>query len=446
MTNSREIAMEILMDIHQNNAYSNKSIERHLNSSISFQDENLIRELVYGVIENKIYIDYILAKASSVKMKKIHKNIIEILRTGIYQIGFMDRIPESAAVNEAVKLAKKYGHKGTIGFVNGVLRSIVREKEKFMKIDKNNMTKYISIKYSHPEYMVKRWIDEFGIEFTEDLCKSNNEKPLLNIRVNTLKISKDELMKKLLHLGYEIEEGKYAADCLIVSNPIRITQIEEFKEGLFTIQDESSMLVGQIMNPPKGSLVLDICAAPGGKSSHLAQLMNNKGKIISRDIYDHKIELMEENVKRLGVKNVEIELYDALELDKKLIDKVDYCLIDAPCSGLGLIRRKPEIKFNRSEDDILSLIQLQKNIINIAKQYVKKGGFLVYSTCTIENKENICLIKDFLLENSNYELVSLEENFSNSANLDTLNKGYIQLYPNIHNTDGFFIAKMIRSL
>ncbi len=446
MTNSREIAMEILMDIHQNNAYSNKSIERHLNSSISFQDENLIRELVYGVIENKIYIDYILAKASSVKMKKIHKNIIEILRTGIYQIGFMDRIPESAAVNEAVKLAKKYGHKGTIGFVNGVLRSIVREKEKFMKIDKNNMTKYISIKYSHPEYMVKRWIDEFGIEFTEDLCKSNNEKPLLNIRVNTLKISKDELMKKLLHLGYEIEEGKYAADCLIVSNPIRITQIEEFKEGLFTIQDESSMLVGQIMNPPKGSLVLDICAAPGGKSSHLAQLMNNKGKIISRDIYDHKIELMEENVKRLGVKNVEIELYDALELDKKLIDKVDYCLIDAPCSGLGLIRRKPEIKFNRSEDDILSLIQLQKNIINIAKQYVKKGGFLVYSTCTIENKENISLIKDFLLENSNYELVSLEENFSNSANLDTLNKGYIQLYPNIHNTDGFFIAKMIRSL
>lgn len=446
MNNSREIAMEILVDINKNQAYSNKSIDRHLNKSISSQDENLIRELVYGVLENKIYIDYILSKASSIKIKKIHFQIIEILRTAIYQIVFMDRIPESAAVNEAVKLAKKYGHKGTIGFVNGVLRSIVREKEKFMKIDTKDMVKYMSIRYSYQEYMVKRWIDAFGVEFTESLCKSNNEKPFLNIRVNTLKTSKEKLMERLNDQGYNAYEAKYASDCIIVKNPIRITEIDEFKDGFFTIQDESSILVGQIINPKEDSLVLDICAAPGGKSTHLAQLMNNTGKVISRDIYDHKIDLIKENAIRLGIKNIESQLYDALTLDEEYKDKVDYCLLDAPCSGLGLIRRKPEIKFNRSEEDIDDLIELQKKIINIAKQYVKVGGTLVYSTCTIENKENILLIKEFLKENNNFELTSLEDNFHNTEDLETLDQGYIQLYPNIHGTDGFFIAKMIRRL
>lgn len=446
MNNSREIAMEILVDINKNQAYSNKSIDRHLNKSISSQDENLIRELVYGVLENKIYMDYILSKASSIKIKKIHFQIIEILRTAIYQIVFMDRIPESAAVNEAVKLAKKYGHKGTIGFVNGVLRSIVREKEKFMKIDTKDMVKYMSIRYSYQEYMVKRWIDEFGVEFTESLCKSNNEKPFLNIRVNTLKTSKEKLMERLNDQGYNAYEAKYASDCIIVKNPIRITEIDEFKDGFFTIQDESSILVGQIINPKEDSLVLDICAAPGGKSTHLAQLMNNTGKVISRDIYDHKIDLIKENAIRLGIKNIESQLYDALTLDEEYKDKVDYCLLDAPCSGLGLIRRKPEIKFNRSEEDIDDLIELQKKIINIAKQYVKVGGTLVYSTCTIENKENILLIKEFLKENNNFELTSLEDNFHNTEDLETLDQGYIQLYPNIHGTDGFFIAKMIRRL
>lgn len=438
--------MEILIDIHKNNAYSNKSIERHLNNVISSQDENLVRELVYGVLENQIYIDYILSKASKIKIKKIHYKIIEILRTAIYQIGFMDRIPESAAVNEAVKLAKKYGHKGTIGFVNGVLRSIVREKQKFMTIDVDDKVKYIAIKYSHPEYLVKRWIEEFGPEFAESLCKTNNEKPFLNIRVNTLKTTKEELMEKLKANNYDVEEGKYAVDCIIIKNPVRITEIDEFKEGLLTIQDESSMLVGQIIDPKEDSLILDVCAAPGGKSTHLAQLMNNTGKIISRDIYDHKIDQINENTKRLGINSIEAQIYDALDFDEDLINKVDCCLLDAPCSGLGLIRRKPEIKYNRSEEDILNLVQLQKKIINRAKLYVKVGGILVYSTCTIENNENIILIKEFLKNNTNFKLVSLEDKIQNKENLETLEQGYIQLFPNIHNTDGFFIAKMVREV
>lgn len=446
MSNSREITMEILVDINKNGAYSNKAIDRHLNKSISSQDENLIRELVYGVLENKIYIDYILSKASKIRVKKIHFQIIEILRTAIYQIIFMDKIPDSAAVNEAVNLAKKFGHKGTIGFVNGVLRSIVREKDSFANIDIKDKAKYIATKYSHQEYMVKRWIKEYGEDFAEDLCISNNQRPLLNIRVNTLKITKENLLNRLEDMDYDVLEAKYAKDCLIIRNPFRITETEEFKKGYFTIQDESSILVGQITNPKKGSLILDVCAAPGGKSTHLAQLMNNKGKILSRDIYDHKIDLIKDNIKRLGVSNIEVQIYDALKLDENLISKVDYCIVDAPCSGLGLIRRKPEIKMNRSEDDISNLIDLQKQIINIAKQYVKVGGILVYSTCTIEPEENINLIREFLQENSSFKLVNIEDEFSCKENLDTLKEGYIQLFPNIHGTDGFFIAKMIREL
>ncbi len=446
MTNSREITMEILIDIHKNGAYSNKAIERHLNKSMSSQDENLIRELVYGVLENKIYIDYIISKASKIRIKKIHFQIIEILRTGIYQIVFMDRIPHSAAVNEAVNLAKKYGHKGTIGYVNGILRAIVRDKETFTKIDNKDRVKYLSTKYSYQEYMVKRWIKEFGEEFTENLCKSNNEKPLLNIRVNTIKITKEKLQKRLENMGLDIIEAKYAKDCLIVKNPFRITETQEFKKGLFTIQDQSSILVGQITNPKENSLILDLCAAPGGKSTHLAQLMNNTGKIISRDIYDHKISLIQENIKRLGVKNIETEIANALELDENLVNKVDYCLVDAPCSGLGLIRRKPEIKINRNEEDIYTLVKLQKEIINIAKEYVKVGGILIYSTCTIEPEENILLIQGFLKENTNFKLINIENELDYKEKLDTLKDGYIQLFPNIHNTDGFFIAKMIREL
>lgn len=446
MLNSREIAMEILVDINKNGAYSSKSIDRHLNKSISLQDENLIRELVYGVLENKIYIDYIISKASKIRIKKIHYQIIEILRTAVYQIVFMDKIPDSAAVNEAVNLAKKFGHKGTIGYVNGVLRTIVRDKENFTTIDIKDKAKYLSTKYSHQEYMIKRWIKEFGEEFTENLCISNNEKPLLNIRVNTLKITKEVLLNRLKAMDYDVLEAKYAKDCLIIKNPFRITGTEEFKKGYFTIQDESSILVGQIANPKEDSLILDLCAAPGGKSTHLAQLLNNRGKIISRDIYDHKIQLIRDNIKRLGVKNIEVEIFDALKLDKNLISKVDYCLVDAPCSGLGLIRRKPEIKMNKSEDDIYNLRKLQKQIINIAKQYVKIGGILLYSTCTIEPEENILLIREFLAENTNFKLVNIEDQFNCKENLDTLREGYIQLYPNIHGTDGFFISKMIRQL
>nr|WP_300005803.1 16S rRNA (cytosine(967)-C(5))-methyltransferase RsmB [Tissierella sp.] len=443
-TNARELAMKILLDINLNKAYSNLTLNKYLKDVTEKKDENLIREIIYGVLENLIYIDYIISKASKVKIKKIHPNILEILRIGIYQLVFMDKIPESAAVNESVKLAKKYGHKGTIGYTNGVLRSISRDREGFMKINAKDKIEYISIKYSHPQELVKRWVDQFGMDFTEKLCSANNTRPELNIRVNSLKTDKDSLRLSLNEQGIKTLEGKYAENALLVKNPFAITQTQEFKQGLFTIQDESSMLVGQIMDPKEGSKVLDVCSAPGGKSTHIAQIMNNKGYILSRDIHPHKINLIEDNVNRLGISIVETEVADALDLDENLIGKFDYCLLDAPCSGLGLIRRKPEIKLNRKAEDIDSLSTLQYNIINTIKDYIKTGGVLVYSTCTIERSENLDLIEKFLEENPEFKLVSIEGRIKNEEEFSTLKDGYIELFPHIHGTDGFFIAKMIK--
>lgn len=442
--NTRDIAMNILMDINEKKSYSNLSIAKHLPEEATSQDENFIRELVYGVIENLEYIDYIISKASKIKLKKIHPTIIEAIRLGIYQIIFMDRVPVSAAVNESVNLAKKYGHKGTIGFVNGVLRSISRDIEGYSKIDIKDKTKYLSVKYSHPEYMVKRFVKDFGYEFTEKLLVVNNSTPLLNIRVNTLKTTKEKLKKALEDKGFVVSQGEYAHDALIIHNPSKIVGLLEFKKGHFTIQDESSMLVAQVLNPAEGSLVLDVCSAPGGKSTHIAQLMKNKGRVISRDIFDHKIKLIEENKKRLGINIIDAEVYDALKLDDSLVGRVDYCLVDAPCSGLGLIRRKPEIKWNRSEEDIKKLNNLQLGILDIAKHYVKRGGILMYSTCTILDEENIQVIKEFLSKNMDFKLIKIEDELVNSENITTLKDGYIQLYTHIHRTDGFFIAKMIK--
>ena len=442
MAKTRQVALDILLSIEKEKSFSNIALNKMIPKTMERRDENFIRELVYGVIENKLYIDYIIKNASKIKIKKIHPLVMSILRLGIYQIIFMDSVPNSAAVNESVNLAKKRGHKGTITFVNGVLRNISRNPSEFSRLDSNKPLEYLSIKYSHPEYLVEEWLGQYGYDFTEKLLEANNLTPPLNIRVNTLKTNREDLIKKLKVKNIECEKGILSKSSLMVKNPHRIIESDEFKSGLFTIQDESSMLVGQVLNPQEGSLVLDMCSAPGGKATHIAQLMNNKGRIIARDIYDHKIKLIEENIKRLDAKIIETELFDALKLDDKLINKVDYCLIDAPCSGLGLIRRKPEIKWNRKKNHIEDLISLQYQILNTGKNYIKDGGILLYSTCTIYDGENLSMIRSFLENNKNFRLEPITEIDEQFDEYGTLKDGFIQLYPHIHGTDGFFIAKM----
>ncbi len=443
--NGREVALRVLMEINEEGAYSNISLRRNLTQDVSDLDQGLIREIVYGTLENMIFIDWVIRKFSKTRFNKISPIIKQILRMGIYQIVFMDKIPDSAAVNEAVKLTKKNSHKGAYGYVNGVLRNVSRNKNNISLPNKSkNPIEYLTVKYSHPEWMIKDWINEFGFEFTESLCKENNRKPKLNIRVNTLKITRDELFNRLNNLGLSVIKTRLASDGLVIENPVRITETEEFKMGYFQIQDESSMLVAQIMNPQQCSLVIDVASAPGGKTTHIAQKMHNKGRIIARDIYDHKLNLIRDNAKRLGIDIIETENYNALNVDDKLIGKADYCLVDAPCSGLGLIRRKPEIKLNKEKDDIEEITRLQYAILENASLYLKENGVLVYSTCTIEKKENLKLIQRFLDNHREFKLISFDDLVKNDESIRSAAEGYLELYPHIHYTDGFFIAKLVK--
>lgn len=435
--NAREIALKVLYDIEKNNNYSNIAINKHFREvKMTDQDRGLATELIYGVVENKYYLDYIINKLSKIKAKKLSTYVKILLRMGIYQIVFLDSISEHAAVNETVNLAKKYDKKSS-GFINAILRNVIRNKEDVISVDDNDTIMYLATKFSYNPWIIKNWINNFGKEFTEDLLEANNEKSSLYIRTNTIKITKDELIKKLEEMNIKCSEVPMIDEAIKVENLKNIENNKLFKDGLFTVQDISSMMVGKVINPKENSLVMDVCSAPGGKSTHLATLMNNTGKVVARDIFEHKLKLINSTVDRLGLTNVEVEISDASKVDEDCINKFDYVLTDVPCSGLGIIRRKPEIKY-KEKAELKDLPIIQKTILENASKYVKTGGILVYSTCTIQDNENINVVEAFLEENDDFELVPIDEV---KVDLENQEKGYLKIYPNIHGMDGFFIAK-----
>ena len=438
---ARELALKVLLDIEENSNYSNIAINKHLkNVDMNNQDRGLATELIYGVIENKYYLDYIIDKLSKIKCKKMNNYVKILLRMGIYQILLLNSISDYAAVNETVSLVKKYDRRSS-GFVNAILRNVIRQKDTVGEVDlKDDKIMYLATKYSYKPWIIKNWINKFSLEFTEDLLEANKEKPSLYLRTNTLKISRDELIEKLKKEGVNCYIVPTIDEAIRVENLKNIENNQLFKDGLFTIQDISSMIVGKVMNPKENSLVLDVCSAPGGKTTHLATLMNNTGKVVSRDIFEHKLKLIQSTVDRLGLKNVDVESFDASVLDKDSIDKFDYVLADVPCSGLGIIRRKPEIKY-KEKAELKDLPNIQKTILDNASKYVKVGGTLIYSTCTIQDNENIEVIQDFLNLNDNFKLVPINEV---KVDLDNQDSGYLKIYPNIHDIDGFFIAELER--
>ena len=440
--NARKVALDVLVDVEKNNAFSNIALQRAFkNKEIEDRDRRFVTELVYGVIENKIYLDYIINILSKIKMNKIKVEVLNILRIALYQVIFLDRIPSAAAVNESVKLVKKIEF-GAAGYVNGLLRSYLRRMDE-LKLNKEQMdiVEYLSIRYSHPKWLVEKWIQDFGEVFTEGLLQGNNETPPLTVRVNTLRTTKSTLTKELLAEGLEIKEGKYIPEALYIGHAASIEKLKAFQKGLFQIQDESSMLVAHVVNPESGDFVIDLCAAPGGKTTHMAQLMNNQGMISAWDIHEHKVKLINEASQRLGITIVDARCFDAKKLDETFMEKADKVLVDAPCSGLGIIRKKPEIKYNKSLDDIKEIADLQLDILKNGGKYVKKGGFLVYSTCTIEKQENIGVMDRFLEQNQDFELVDINGILPDGLKTE---KKYLQLYPHIHGIDGFFICKFKR--
>lgn len=438
--NAREIALKVLYDIEKNDNYSNISINKHFRDvKLSDQDRGLATEIIYGVVENKYYLDYIIDKLSKIKAKKLSIYVKILLRMGIYQIVFLDSILDHAAVNETVNLCKKYDKRSS-GFVNAILRNVIRNKDSVIELDDSDTIMYLATKYSYQPWIIKNWVNAFGKEFTEDLLEANSEKSSLYIRTNTIKTNREELMKLLEENDIKCSKVSLAEEAIKVENLKNIENNKYFKDGLFTVQDISSMMVGKVINPKEDSLVLDVCSAPGGKTTHLATLMNNTGKVVARDIFDHKLKLIQNTVDRLGLTNVEVQKSDASVIDENCIDKFDYVLADVPCSGLGIIRRKPEIKY-KEKAELKDLPDIQNTILENASKYVRVGGSLVYSTCTIQDAENINVVSNFLDKNDNFELVPIDEV---NVDLDNEEKGYLKIYPNIHGMDGFFIAKFKR--
>ncbi len=437
----REIAINILENIISEGAYNNIILRKTLNqaSDLTSVQKALITQLVNGTLRNMLHIDYIINKFSKTPVKKMKSLILNSLRIGIYQIMYMDKIPVSAACNEAVKIVKKRGFYNLSGFVNGILRNVARNKDNIEYPDENTI-EYLSIKYSYPKWILEYWLKELDFESIKAVCKANNNAPKITICVNTNKISKKELIKKLKSEGIEAKGNTNLDNSIYISKINNISETKCYKEGLFHIMDESSILSVKALSPKEGSLVVDVCAAPGGKSFACAYSMKNKGKIISRDIYEHKLKLIDEGSKRLGADIIKTEVKDALEADNT---KADYVIIDAPCSGLGLVRKKPDIKYNKTIEDINSLAEIQRNMLSICQNMVKENGVLLYSTCTISHKENIDNIKWFC-ENYDFEPEDLTPYISENIKFETTKLGYIQITPDKMDSDGFFIARLRR--
>jgi len=443
----RETALIILNDITSKEAYLNIALNNHLkNSEFGTQDRAFITELVYGVIKWQLTLDYIISLFSKIKLSKMSQWILNILRLGVYQIIFMDRVPESAACNECVKLSKRYGHKASSNFVNAVLRNVARNKNNIEYPDPNKDTiKYLSVKYSHPEWLVKYWTKWLGREFTENLLDANNNPPELTIRTNTLKTNPSELIARMNSEGVEAIHGKYVEDALILKGTVSVADLKAHKTGLFQVQDESSMLAVRILDPQPGENVADLCSAPGGKTAYIAQLMKNRGMVLARDVHPQKVKLVRDAASLLGIDIVKTEVFDSTVFDETLKEKFDRVLVDAPCTGLGIIRRKADIKWRRKPEDLESLRKIQIKILDNAARYVKPGGVIVYSTCTIQKDENQGVVEAFLNEHPEFEKESLDGYIPASLAGTTTKQGFVQVFPHVHQIDGFFIARFRRS-
>lgn len=433
---TREVALKVLYKIDKEQAYSNIELNEQIRQNRKNLDEKdigLISELVYGVTTWRLTLDEIIKKYSKIKLKKISPWIINILRMGIYQIIFLDKIPKSAAVNESVNLAKRYGHSSSSNFVNAILRKVEKtDYDDFFEIEDD--IDRISKTTSMPKWIVEELVKGNGIKIAEQICKNSNLKPNITIRVNRLKIAKKELIQKLEQKGIECKEPENeemnTQDFLILSKVKNIENLQEFKDGFFTIQDLSAGQAAKILDPRPVEMVLDACSAPGGKTTYLAELMENKGKIKAWDIHEHRTKLVEQNANRLGINIIETQVKDATQYDKNLDEKFDKILLDVPCLGIGVIKRKPDIKWQRKPEDIEEITLIQRKILENCSKYLKKGGTLVYSTCSILKEENEEIVMKFLSENKQFEIDG---------------ENMVNILPN-KEKDGFFICKIYRKI
>lgn len=437
---ARQAAVEILLQVLKNGAYTNIAINKYLRShEITDLERRLLTELVYGTIKALGTLDWYLTQCVSRPLAKIEAPILNVLRLGVYQILYMDKIPESAAVNEAVKLARLYSHEGSAKFVNGVLRGLLRKKTELQfPSEAEDEAGYLALKLLHPRWLVKKWLQQFGREATEKLCAFNNTPAPVCLRVNTLVADRAALMHNLEAAGATVRPSVWSKDGIVCDKLPALQDVFGKLKHDFYIQDESSMLVATILAPLPGEKVVDMCSAPGGKTTHIAQVMGDKGEIFAGDIHEHKIKLIEENASRLGITIIKAQQRDASVFDEFLAGKADRVLVDAPCSGLGVLRRRAEARWRKTRAEIRKLPQLQLQILENGARYVKQEGLLVYSTCTIEPAENHYVVAAFLEKHPEWTYAGVKHPLS-GAMLDEL-----QLLPQVDGIDGFFICALRR--
>lgn len=462
-TNIRGLALGVLLEVSGGMEYSHVALRNVLEKYqyLEKQERAFLTRLVEGTLERRIWLDYVIDQFSSVKVRKQKPVIREILRLSVYQLQFMDSVPDAAVVSEAVKLAEKKGFRQLKGFVNGVLRNVARNLAELKYPPREQILSYLSVRYSMPEWIVEDWILAYGEETVKRMLAAFYENRPTTIRVNESRTTPEELKAKLLRRGVNVSQAPYLPCALQIEGYDYLGALPEFREGLFQVQDVSSMLAVEAAGVKPGDYCIDVCAAPGGKSLYLAEKTGEKGLVDARDLTEYKAELIRENAERLQAENIKVSVRDACVPDKASEGQADVLLADLPCSGLGVLGKKTDLKYRMSREQQQELAALQRKILSVVQAYVKPGGILIYSTCTIcqaENEENV----RWFLEQYPYEAVSMEdclpeellrelsrqqeEKSGAGFQKNTVRQGYLQLLPGMQRCDGFFIAKFRRKI
>ncbi|ASN05817.1 16S rRNA (cytosine(967)-C(5))-methyltransferase RsmB [Virgibacillus necropolis] len=446
MNNSlREIILDLLLRIDGDSGFSHLLIDHEIKrNQVTERDAGLLTEIVYGTLQRKLTLDYYL-KPYINSDKKMKPWVSMLLRMSVYQMAFLDKVPDHAIIHEAVEIAKQRGHKGIAALVNGVLRNIQRNGYPDTSTIDRPSTK-ISIETSHPEWLVERWIDMYGIDITKQMCEANLERKGTSVRIQPMKISREEAMRRLEELNFEVEESMFSSQGIVV-NKGNILKTTLFKEGYVTVQDQSSMLVAEMLDPKSDMVVLDACSAPGGKVTHIAEKMNDQGKIHAYDLHAKKARSINDKAKTLNLTIIDAKQADARKLqDVHKDESFDRILVDAPCSGLGVIRGKPEIKYTKQESDIDNLAQIQFDILNEVAPLLKESGYLMYTTCTVDKVENNQVVNSFLESHPEYRIdqTFFDDLPSFLATGVGISDEGLQLFPHTHHTDGFFLTRFVK--
>jgi 16S rRNA (cytosine967-C5)-methyltransferase len=436
----RGTAVKILNRVERSDSYLDKLLDAELKSTdLNDLDKGLLAEIVHGVLRWQSKLDWVLNGFSHGNFAKAEINVKNTLRVALYQILFLERVPHAAAVNEGVEFIKRIRGDKPAGLVNGVLRNIIRSIDGIRYPDpREDQLQYLAVYYAHPQWMVKRWVDRFGLEETERLLMANNERPGLSLRINRLKTDPDSFRKQLEAQQIPYTASVHLSHFVKVRSLSKIGQMDLFRNGMFTIQDESAALPCLLLDPRPGQRVIDLCAAPGGKTTNIAEVMENKGEIIALDKYEAKLSLIRSACERLGLHNITLRVGDAAVCEEPPADRV---LLDAPCSGLGTLAKKPDIKWKRDVVDIRRLAPLQRELMEHAATLVKPGGVLVYSTCTIESEENQEVVQSFLAAHPEFAL----DPASRFVRPEVVSpEGFIETFPHRHGMDGSFAARLVK--